>query len=90
MKKKRPLETLDPLYEKRTMPPKLTQVVGPNTVVHPGAVVVHAADASVANTTMMRHGRLEGLALATHAVRVLHQSLALRWDSCQRNTTGIG
>ena len=53
----------------------LTEIVGPNTIVHPWAVMVHPADAAVADTAVMGHGRLEGLTLAAHAVRILHEAL---------------
>ena len=53
----------------------MLQIGSANTIVHPWAVMVHPADAAVADTAVMGHGRLEGLTLAAHAVRILHEAL---------------
>ena len=47
---------------------KVLQVVGPHTIVHPWAMMVHFTDATVADSAMVGHGGLEGLALSTHGV----------------------
>lgn len=68
---------------------QLTEIVCPHTVVHPWAMMIHPADASVADAAVMRHGWLECLTLSTHAVRILHQPLTFRRYGGQRYTARI-
>jgi hypothetical protein len=67
----------------------LTQIVGSHAIVHPWTVVVHTANATIANTAMMGHGWFKGLALPTHRVRVFHQSLAFAGNRRQGHTARI-
>ena len=58
---------------------KVLQVAGPHTIGHPWTVMVHSTDAAVANSTMMRHGGFEGLALSAHGMGILQEPL-LTWN----------
>ena len=49
----------------------MLEVGRPDAVVHPGAVVVHPADAPVADAAVVREEGLEGLALRAHAQGVV-------------------
>jgi hypothetical protein len=68
---------------------KVLQVVCSDTVIHPRAVVVHFANATIADPAMVRHGGLECLALTTHAMRILHETLAFARNSSQWHTSGV-
>jgi hypothetical protein len=51
--------------------------------------MVHSANAPVANPAMMRHGRLECLALPTHAVGILEKTLTFTGNGRQGHTARI-
>ena len=68
----------------------LTEIVCAHAIVHPWTVVVHAANASITDTAVVRHGWFECLTLPTHTVRILHQALSFGRNCGQRNTTRIG
>lgn len=55
----------------------MLQIRRTNTVVHPRAVMVHPADASVTYAAVVAHGWLKRLTLAAHAVRRALSSLFL-------------
>ena len=46
----------------------LTQIAGPNTIVHPGTVMVHATNAPITNPTMMRAGWFVRLTSTAHGM----------------------
>jgi hypothetical protein len=68
----------------------MLQVRRPDTVVHPGTMMVHAAYAAIANAAMMRVQRFKGLTLPTHAVGVFQQSLPFARNCLDRDTSWIG
>lgn len=67
----------------------LTEIIGSHTVVHPGAVVIHSANASIADAAVVGHGWFERLTLSAHTVRILHEALTLRRNGSQGNTSRI-
>jgi hypothetical protein len=67
----------------------LTQITSTNTIVHPRTMVVHPRNASIANSTMMRSWRLEGLTLSTHTMRCLRLSLRFARDRSSRDRSWV-
>ena len=68
---------------------KVLQVPGADAVVHPRAVVVHPADAAVADAAVVRVRRLEALALGAHAELAVQQPLRLRRHRGRRHAAGV-
>ena len=66
-----------------------TQISSSDTIVHPRTVVVHSRNASIADSTMGRVGRFEGLALSAHGVTVFQEPLPFTGNGLNGNTTGI-
>ena len=80
---------IDKFTETGSTNTSLTEIVHAHAIVHPRAMVIHAANASIANTAVVRHRWLEGLTLSAHTMGILHQSLSFRRNCGQRNTTRI-
>ena len=53
-------------------------------------MVVHPADASIADPAVMGHGWFEGLALSAHAMAVFEESLSFAGNGREGDTSGIG
>jgi len=68
---------------------RLTQISSSDTIVHPGTMMVHSTNTSITNSAMVRHGWLEGLALATHGMAVFHESLAFTGNGLNGYTSRI-
>jgi hypothetical protein len=67
----------------------LTKITCPNTIIHPGTMVIHSTDTSIANSTMMTEGRFESLTLSTHGVTGRISPLDLHGYGTFRNGTRI-
>ena len=66
------------------------QITGPDAIVHPRTVVVHATDAPVADATVMRLRRFERLTLRAHGQFGLRVPLCSGGHGRRRHGPGIG
>jgi len=68
---------------------KVLEIASTNTIVHPGTVVIHATNATIANTTVMRVCGFERLALSTHAVGVTEYALTFTGNGLDGDTARV-